>query len=256
MTDIPKDHPRYESLITRERIVEGVNIGITSKQGLVAQGRGEAFDYLIGEKTTKSAAIAERAAVAAILLAENPIISVNGNTAALVPDLMVALADVTGARLEVNLFHRSDARVHKIIDHLKAHGAGEVLGGKGDKRLDLSHDRAIVDEEGIFIADVVLVPLEDGDRCQKLVEMGKTVITIDLNPLSRTALTANVTIIDNVIRALNNMVQFTKDMKNNSKNALQEVIDSYNNDVIISDALYAMQENLKNKAEEKGLTCV
>jgi len=256
MTDIPKDHPRYESLITRERIVEGVNIGITSKQGLVAQGRGEAFDYLIGEKTTKSAAIAERAAVAAILLAENPIISVNGNTAALVPDLMVALADVTGARLEVNLFHRSDARVHKIIDHLKAHGAGEVLGGKGDKRLDLSHDRAIVDEEGIFSADVVLVPLEDGDRCQKLVEMGKTVITIDLNPLSRTALTANVTIIDNVIRALNNMVQFTKDMKNNSKNALQEVIDSYNNDLIISDALYAMQENLKNKAEEKGLTCV
>lgn len=256
MTDIPKDHPRYESLITRERIVEGVNIGITSKQGLVAQGRGEAFDYMIGEKTTKSAAIAERAAVANILLADNAIISVNGNTAALVPDLMVALADVTGARLEVNLFHRSDARVHKIIDHLKAHGAGVVLGGKGDKRLDLSHDRAIVDEEGIFSADVVLVPLEDGDRCQKLVEMGKTVITIDLNPLSRTALTANITIVDNVTRALNNMIQFTKEMKIHSKGALQEVVDSFNNDVTISDALYTMQENLKNKAEEKGLTCV
>ncbi|MBP1909427.1 4-phosphopantoate--beta-alanine ligase [Methanolobus bombayensis] len=256
MTDIPKDHPRYESLITRERIVEGVNIGITSKQGLVAQGRGEAFDYMIGEKTTKSAAIAERAAVANILLADNAIISVNGNTAALVPDLMVALADVTGARLEVNLFHRSDARVHKIIDHLKAHGAGVVLGGKGDKRLDLSHDRAIVDEEGIFSADVVLVPLEDGDRCQKLVEMGKTVITIDLNPLSRTALTANITIVDNVTRALRNMIQFTKDMKTHSRDELQEVADSFNNDVTISDALYTMQENLKNKAEEKGLTCV
>jgi 4-phosphopantoate--beta-alanine ligase len=256
MTDIPKDHPRYESLITRERIVEGVNIGITSKQGLVAQGRGEAFDYMIGEKTTRSAAIAERAAVANILLAENAIISVNGNTAALVPDLMVALADVTGARLEVNLFHRSDARVHKIIDHLKAHGAGVVFGGKGDKRLDLSHDRAIVDEEGIFSADVVLVPLEDGDRCQKLVEMGKAVITIDLNPLSRTALTANITIVDNVTRALKNMIQFTKEMKTHSKDELQEVVDSFNNDVTISDALYTMQENLKNKAEEKGLTCV
>jgi 4-phosphopantoate--beta-alanine ligase len=256
MTDIPKDHPRYDSLITRERIVEGVNIGITSKQGLVAQGRGEAFDYIIGEKTTKSAAIAERAAVANLLLAENAIISVNGNTAALVPDLMAALADVTGARLEVNLFHRSDARVHKIIDHLKAHGAGVVLGGKGDKRLDLSHDRAIVDEEGIFSADVVLVPLEDGDRCQKLVEMGKTVITIDLNPLSRTALTANITIVDNVTRALKNMIQFTKDMKTQNRDSLQEIVDSFNNDVTISDALYTMQENLKNKAEEKGLTCV
>ncbi|WP_340820651.1 4-phosphopantoate--beta-alanine ligase [Methanolobus sp. WCC4] len=253
MTDIPKDHPRYESLITREKIVEGVNIGITSKQGLVAQGRGEAFDYLIGERTTESAAIAERAAVAHILLARNPIISVNGNTAALVPDLMVSLADVTGARLEVNLFHRSDARIHKITEHLRSQGAGVVLGGKGEKRLDLSHDRAIVDEDGIFSADVVLVPLEDGDRCQKLVEMGKTVITIDLNPLSRTSLSATVSIIDNVTRALSNMVQFTKDMKGKSKDSLLDVIDAYDNDRVISDSLYSMQENLKNKAEERGI---
>lgn len=256
MTDIPRDHPRYDSLITREKIVEGVNIGITSKQGLVAQGRGEAFDYLIGEKTTESAAVAERAAVAHILLARNPIISVNGNTAALVPDLMVALADVTGARLEVNLFHRSDARVHKITEHLRSQGASVVLGGKGDKRLDLSHDRAIVDEDGIFSADVVLVPLEDGDRCQKLVEMGKTVIAIDLNPLSRTSLTATVSIIDNVTRALSNMVQFTKDMKEKSKDSLLDVIDSYDNDKIMSDALYSIQENLKNKADERGITWI
>jgi 4-phosphopantoate--beta-alanine ligase len=256
MTEIPKDHPRYESLITREKIVEGVDIGITSKQGLVAQGRGEAFDYLIGERTIESAAIAQRAAVAHLLLAENPIISVNGNTAALVPDLMVSLADVSGARLEVNLFHRSDARVHRISEHLKAHGAGVVLGGKGDKRLDLSHDRAIVDEEGIFNADVVLVPLEDGDRCQRLVEMGKTVIAIDLNPLSRTSLTATVSIIDNVTRALGNMVQFTKDMKGKSRDSLHAIIDAYDNDRVISDALYSMQENLKNKAEERGITWI
>ncbi len=254
MTDIPKNHPRYESLVTREKIVEGVNIGITSKQGLVAQGRGEAFDYLIGEKTTESAAIAERVAVAHILLAENPIISVNGNTAALVPDLMVALADVTGAKLEVNLFHRSDARIHKITEHLKAHGASVVLGNKADKRLDLSHDRAIVDEKGIFSSDVVLVPLEDGDRCHKLIEMGKTVIAVDLNPLSRTSLTASVSIIDNVTRALNNMVQFTKDMKGNSRDSLQEIIDAYDNDRVIADSLYSMQENLKNTAEERGIT--
>ncbi len=255
MTDIPRDHPRYESLITRERIVEGVNTGITSKQGLVAQGRGEAFDYLIGEKTTESAAIAERAAVAHILLADRPIISVNGNTAALVPDLVVALADITGARLEVNLFHRSDARIHRIIEHLKAHGAGVVLGGRGDKRLDLSHDRAVVDSEGIFSADVVLVPLEDGDRCQKLVEMGKTVITIDLNPLSRTSLTASVSIVNNVTRALNNMIHLARDMKKNNRASLQDVIDSYDNDGIIADALYTMQENLLNKAREKGIAC-
>ena len=55
---------------------------------------------------------------------------------------------------------------------------------------------------GIGSADVVLVPLEDGDRCQALVDMGKQVITIDLNPLSRTAQTAHITIVDELTRCL------------------------------------------------------
>lgn len=253
MTDIPKDHPRYESLIAREKIVEGIKMGITSQQGLVAQGRGESFDYLLGERTTRSAAIAERAAVAHILLAENPVISVNGNTAALVPESLVALADVCGATLEVNLFHRTASRVHKIMQLLKSHGAGKVLGGKAEKRLDLSHDRAIVEEEGIFSADVVLVPLEDGDRCQKLVEMGKTVITIDLNPLSRTSLSATVSIVDNVTRALQNMIQFTIDMKHEKREALFSVIEEYDNNVVLSDTLYTIEENLKSNAKSRGI---
>jgi len=44
---IPKSHPRYISLRTRNVLVEGVNKGITSIHGLIAHGRGEAFDYLI-----------------------------------------------------------------------------------------------------------------------------------------------------------------------------------------------------------------
>lgn len=253
MTHIPVDHPRYSSLVTREKIVEGVQIGITSQQGLVAQGRGEAFDYLIGERTLESAAIAERVAVAYLLTAQKPVISINGNTAALVPSALVSLADITGAKLEVNLFHRSDARVHKIIEHLKAHGAGSVLGSRGDARLDLSHDRAIVDHEGIYAADVVLVPLEDGDRCQKLVEMGKIVIAVDLNPLSRTSLSATVTIVDNVTRALENMIYFTKEMKKHSKKQLHEIIDSYDNKKVLADAMYAIQEHLKNQAGREGI---
>ncbi|HJH31675.1 MAG TPA: phosphopantothenate/pantothenate synthetase [Methanosarcinaceae archaeon] len=256
MTRIPVEHPRYESLMTREKIVEGVQIGITSRQGLIAQGRGETFDYLLGERTIATAAYAERAAVALLLLAQNPIISVNGNTAALVPDEIVSLSDVTGSQIEVNLFHRSDARMHKITNHLKAHGAGNVLGRKGNARLDLDHDRAIVDEGGIYSADVVLVPLEDGDRCKTLVDMGKNVITIDLNPLSRTSISANVSIIDNITRAIPNMVQFAKDMKHNKTEELESVVDSYNNKVnakVLSSAMYEMSETLKNMSIERGI---
>ena len=253
MTRIPLEHPRYKSLMTREKIVEGVQIGITSKQGLIAQGRGETFDYLLGERTTRSAAYAERAAVALLLLAQNPIISVNGNTAALVPDSLVGLSDLTGAPLEVNLFHRSDARMHKIINHLKAHGAANVLGRKGGARLDLDHDRAIVDEMGIYSADVVLVPLEDGDRCETLVGMGKNVITIDLNPLSRTSLSSNISIIDNVTRAIPDMVQFAKEMKHDKTKELESIVDSYNNDKVLSSAMYEMSETLRNMSIERGV---
>ena len=48
---------------------------------------------------------------------------------------------------------------------------------------------------------MILVPLEDGDRCEALISLGKLVCVIDLNPLSRTARMASVTIVDEVSRA-------------------------------------------------------
>ena len=250
MTDIPPDHPRYESLLAREKVAAGVKMGITSIQGLIAQGRGESFDYLIGERSTESALYAERAAVAALLLAENPVISVNGNVAALAPEKVVALADITGAKIEVNLFHRTDTRVHLIIEHLKASGASEVLGKNPDASLELSHDRRLVDSKGIYTADVVLVPLEDGDRCEKLVKMGKTVITIDLNPLSRTSRTATISIVDNLTRALENMAKLAQEMKKERKEELVELITTYENKKALSEAISEIQEHLKNLVAE------
>ena len=39
MSDVPPSHPRYASLLTREKVVEGVERGITGLNGLIAQGR-------------------------------------------------------------------------------------------------------------------------------------------------------------------------------------------------------------------------
>ncbi len=250
MTEIPKDHPRYESLLAREKVAAGVKMGMTSIQGLISQGRGESFDYLIGERSTKSALYAERAAVAALLLAKNPVISVNGNAAALAPDKIVALADVTGAKLEVNLFHRTETRVHLIIEQLKANGASEVLGKNPDVSLELSHARRLVESRGIYSADVVLVPLEDGDRCEKLVEMGKTVIAIDLNPLSRTSKMSTISIVDNFTRALENMIKFGVELKKERNEELVKLITTYDNKKTLVEAISEIQENLKAMAVE------
>ncbi|MCS3923031.1 4-phosphopantoate--beta-alanine ligase [Methanosalsum natronophilum] len=253
MADIPQNHPRYESLVTRDLIVDGVKNGITAIHGLTAHGRGEAFDYLIGEKTIEMAVCAQRAAVAMLLLAKKPVISVNGNTAALVPEGIIKLADFTQSEIEVNLFHRTETRVHRIVNHLKSKGAHDVLGQYGDAKIDLSHGRGIVDKNGIFSADVVLVPLEDGDRCQTLVGMDKKVISIDLNPLSRTSNSSTISIIDNVLRAIPNMIEFAKVMKSNNNHSLQDVIDSYNNREALSSAIYEIGENLKSHAIENNI---
>ena len=55
--------------------------------------------------------------------------------------------------------------------------------------------------EGLGVADTILVPLEDGDRCEALIGLGKEVLVVDLNPLSRSARMASVTIVDEVSRA-------------------------------------------------------
>jgi len=239
---IPKSHPRFVSLSIREKIVKGYNDGLVAKEGLLAHGRGEAFDYLVGEKTTKTAKAAINAAAATLLSAQNPVISVNGNVAALCPKEIVQLAKATKAKIEVNLFYYDENRKKKIVKSLKKAGAKQVLGTnpRSYRRIGgLDSPRQIVDKDGIFAADVVLVPLEDGDRTEALQKIGKTVITFDLNPLSRTAQTADITIVDNVIRGMRLLVSACKKSK--------IVKNNFNNKRSLSSAVSEIKNNLKRR---------
>src|SRR5438477_302099 len=111
---IPKSHQRYDSLMRRETLVRAWKAGIVVPEGLIAHGRGEAFDYLYG-------------------------------------------------------------------------------------------------------ADVVLVPLEDGDRAEALVRMEKVVISVDLNPFSRTTRTASIPVVDELSRALLNIHRFAHELRDDPK---------------------------------------
>ncbi|MFB6194316.1 MAG: 4-phosphopantoate--beta-alanine ligase [Halobaculum sp.] len=241
--DVPEDHPRASSLRTRHRIERGVEQGITSKQGLIAEGRGEAFDYLLGERTTESADRAARAAAAHLLLADHPVLSVNGNVAALVPDEIVALADASGAAIEVNLFNRTPERMERIADHLRDHGASDVKGLAADARIPgLSHERAKVDAEGIAAADCVLVPLEDGDRAAALAALGKTEIVIDLNPLSRSARAAAVPVVDNVTRAVPRITEHVRDLADRPRAQLERIVRTFDPEAALADAERAIRD--------------
>ncbi|MDE1812415.1 MAG: phosphopantothenate/pantothenate synthetase [Thaumarchaeota archaeon] len=244
---IPKTHPRATSLYIREKLVHGFREGLVVEEGLLAHGRGEMFDYLIGEKTTKTSHKAIKAAASALLAAKSPVISVNGNFVALCAKEIVELSKITGAKIEVNLFYSSEKRKRAISKILRKNGAKEVLGidSKFAKRIPkLDSARRIVDKRGIFSADVVLVPLEDGDRTIALKKFGKNVITFDLNPMSRTAQTADITIVDNVIRGMKILATVCKKL---SKEDLEEE-SKFDNKKNLKKSILIMRKNLRKIA--------
>lgn len=247
MSLIPKNHPRAKSLQIRERLVEGFDHGLVAKEGLMAHGRGETFDYLLGEKTLPTAKNAIKAAALTLLSAKSPVISINGNIAALCSGEIVQLAKVVNAKLEVNLFYTNEKRKNSIVKILKKHGARHILGinSNSSKRiLSLDSARRVVDKDGIFQADVVLVPLEDGDRTLALKKMRKRVITFDLNPLSRTAQTADITIVDNVIRGMKELLRVSKKL---SKKQINNKKIKFNNKKNLANTILEIKKNLAKR---------
>lgn len=237
---IPKSHPRYESLILRDKIVKAAQKGYLADSGMIAHGRGEAFDYLIGEKTTYPAKRAMYVAVATLLLSNNPVISVNGNATALAIDEIIDLAKAINAKIEINLFYRTDERVRLITRLYKDHGYDDILGSLDDDIEyidDIQNNRASASKTGIYSADTVLVPLEDGDRAEILKKSGKRIITIDLNPLSRTSKMSDISIMDNIVRAIPYMTKIAQDLKTQDKKFLIDLVNEFDNDENLKESL-------------------
>jgi 4-phosphopantoate--beta-alanine ligase len=253
MSRVPKAHPRAESLRVRERLVDGFKFGLVVPEGLTAHGRGEAFDYILGERTSKFARRAIEAAVAEMLLAEHPVISVNGNVAALVPAEIVMLAKLVGAKIEVNLFHGSKKREMAIAKYLRKHGAEEILGVyfKFSTWIpEVNSNRRKVDRRGIVASDVVLIPLEDGDRADALRRLRKRIIAIDLNPMSRTARAADIAIVDNITRSLPLMVGTAKGLSPKSREELRKILGKFDNHANLKASLRFMLKRLENLSRE------
>jgi 4-phosphopantoate--beta-alanine ligase len=246
--ELHESHPRYLSLLAREKLVTGFKRGLVASEGLIAHGRGECFDYLIGECTIESAKAAVNAASATLLLARYPVISINGNVTALCVDQVCQLnRSLENSAVEINLFYYTKERERLISEEFKKYGLLKIF-GIDPKNLvsipELESNRRFVDRNGISKADVVFVPLEDGDRTIALKRMNKKVITVDLNPLSRTALSSDITIVDNIVRVIPQLIECIKyHKKHSSENDLKELIEGFDN----LDGLKKALEVMKSK---------
>ena len=237
---LSKAHPRYESLVLRDKIVKASKEGLLADSAMIAHGRGEAFDYLLGEKTTIPAKRAMYVTVALMILSKNPVISVNGNTTALAIDEIIEFAKAVDAKIEINLFYRTDKRVDKLTQLYKDHGYPEILGSNDDDIMyinEIKNPMASASKTGIYSADTILVPLEDGDRAEILSKSGKNIITIDLNPLSRTSKMSDVSIVDNVVRAIPFMTKIADDLKSQDKELLKGMIKDFDNKPNLEESL-------------------
>ena len=177
----------------RKKVADAGVKGMLADSAMIAHGRGEAFDYLLGERTIPSALEATKEAVARLVRARKPVLSLNGNAIALAGQEFLTIASQLDCPIEINIFYRTPERMGALLGHLKMLNTKlgldvEILGGVPDARIPgLEGPRGACQSNGIFEADTILVPLEDGDRCEALVAMGKEVLVIDLNPLSRSS---------------------------------------------------------------------
>ena len=257
-TIVPDSHPRKISLERRYKLEAAAEEGLLAGTAMIAHGRGEAFDYLLGEQTIPIANDATTQAAILLKSAVRPIISVNGNTTILAGDELVSCAALLSCPIEVNIYYRTDERISGLIGHLEnckkrvaatppnnwTRSVEEwsstvnrviILGDFAEGRIPgLDGPRATCDVNGILAADTILVPLEDGDRCEALVNMGLKVIVVDLNPLSRSSLMSTIAIVDDVTRFSKNLqekllnFQRLKRTKWENKKALQIALDTIN----------------------------
>lgn len=236
-----KDHPRYESLVYREKIVKAHKDGILADSGMIAHGRGETFDYLIGEKTTPNSLNSIDVASCYFLTRKHPVLSVNGNTTALVAEDIAQLSKILDIPVEINLYYRTPERIKNIEKVYNDLGVSELLGTDDDDFIDtpdLNGPRSPVSIEGINKADLIFIPLEDGDRAEKLCALNKDIINVDLNPLSRTAQTSTVTIVDNIVRVMPKLITSVNKNMNEDKSILLDKIDKFNNKVNLDNAIH------------------
>ncbi len=244
--ELHESHPRYLSLLAREKLVTGFNKGLVASEGLIAHGRGECFDYLLGESTTGSARVAINVASAMLLLARYPVISVNGNVTALCVDQICKLnRSLENSAVEINLFYYTKEREKLISEEFKKYGLTRIFGIEPENLVripELESNRRLVDRDGISKADVVFVPLEDGDRTMALKRMDKQVVTVDLNPLSRTSLSSDITIVDNIVRVIPQLIECVEyHRKHSSENDLKDLIESFDNLNGLREALEVMK---------------
>ncbi|MBA7706549.1 hypothetical protein ES703_115403 [subsurface metagenome] len=163
----------------------------------------------------------------------------------------MTLSKLLNIPLEINLFYYKEGRIKAIKDVLNKAGATDIKGINEEKIIELegleSNRRKV---EFIAKADVIMVPLEDGDRTEALKKLNKKVIAVDLNPLSRTALWADITIVDNIVRVIPEMIEIANELKKLNDSELNDILNNFDNKLNIQNTLDLIIDHIEKQKVE------
>jgi 4-phosphopantoate--beta-alanine ligase len=73
-----------------------------------------------------------------------------------------------------------------------------------------------------------------------------------LNPMSRTAVHSDITIVDNIIRALPLMVEQAREMKDLPKDELRQIVESFDNTENLATSVHIIMQHLEARANDIG----
>ncbi len=208
MTKIPRSHPRYSSLITREKLIEAYEDGILDEGTLIEFGREEAVDYLIGERTIEEAYRSTKVAVAYILLSKNPMIVLDGVCLALSANEIKKICRSLGLSIYLG---ESEVR-ERLIGRLK--------------------------EEEIEPKEYMDTNLLIFHRKNKIFrDFNGRKIYFGLNIFSNDLKGVDVVIIDNVIRFFSNIEEIFDKLREKSRRELIKITEDYKNEEIFMETL-------------------
>ncbi len=105
----------------------------------------------------------------------------------------------------------------------------------------VSSRRRLVSSMGIYSADTVMLMIEDGDMPEGLRRLGKRVISVDLNPLSRTARNSDITIVDNLVRVFPIL---TREMTGMTREEARKILARYDNGAVLASVLRRIMDRL------------
>ena len=89
-----------------------------------------------------------------------------------------------------------------------------------------------------------MVMIEDGDMPIGLRKIGKKVIAIDLNPLSRTARDSDITIVDNLVRVFPILTRYMDKLSRHGQDVIRRILEDYDNNEVLKEVLIYIVERL------------